>query len=264
MAHEISPWMRQDMKKGGNPAAPSVMEDKIYPRGTVGQMNPKVSAPTHALGNLVTGSMKKTPLHMADGGDVSEASDKAAGLEASKGESVGFFERLRMGNIDDPSSEAYARFGAGRGATERIKALPDDGSSEAAESRRFAAAAPAPAPKAEEAPKMTAVDFQRTDKDTTPVAMPAPRPARNAMRASASKPAAPAAPASPRASSASLSQRLGKEYADLENAAKRAEAMPEATLESKRMVRKLADDKRKAYEAAADAEKTGRSVVMKR
>ena len=50
-----------------------------------------------------------------------EVTDKAAGLEASNKEApVGFFERLRMGNIDDPSSEAYKRFGAGRGRAERI------------------------------------------------------------------------------------------------------------------------------------------------
>jgi hypothetical protein len=49
-----------------------------------------------------------------NGGDVD---DKRRGLEVSAGEKVGFFERLRMGNIDDPKSEAYKRFGAGRGAT---------------------------------------------------------------------------------------------------------------------------------------------------
>ena len=48
------------------------------------------------------------------GGDVEEK--KRKGLAASSGEKVGFLERLRMGNIDDPSSEAYRRFGAGRGA----------------------------------------------------------------------------------------------------------------------------------------------------
>jgi hypothetical protein len=63
------------------------------------------------------------------GGETDEAADKAAGLEASKGEDVGFFERLRMGNIDDPSSEAYRRFGAGRGRASRVpveeaKAIP--------------------------------------------------------------------------------------------------------------------------------------------
>lgn len=54
----------------------------------------------------------------AEGG-ISEAADKEAGLKASKGEKVGFLERLRMGNIDDERSEAYRRFGAGRGKAER-------------------------------------------------------------------------------------------------------------------------------------------------
>jgi hypothetical protein len=57
----------------------------------------------------------------AEGG-ISEAEDKAAGLKASEGEKVGFFERLRMGNIDQEGSEAYNRFGAGRGKAERSKA----------------------------------------------------------------------------------------------------------------------------------------------
>lgn len=46
-------------------------------------------------------------------------SDKERGLEASKDDKVGFFERLRMGNIDQEGSEAYNRFGAGRGKMER-------------------------------------------------------------------------------------------------------------------------------------------------
>jgi flagellar hook-associated protein FlgK len=50
-----------------------------------------------------------------------ESADKAAGLAASnKDKSMGFFERLRAGNIDDPSSEAYKRFGAGRGRADRV------------------------------------------------------------------------------------------------------------------------------------------------
>jgi len=66
----------------------------------------------------------------------SDAADKAAGLKASKGEDVGFFKRLMMGNIDKPGSEAYEKFGAGRGrvanipaAEERqaIKRQPDEG-----------------------------------------------------------------------------------------------------------------------------------------
>lgn len=39
---------------------------------------------------------------------------KQRGLELSKDDKVGFLERLKMGNIDDPRSEAYRRFGAGR------------------------------------------------------------------------------------------------------------------------------------------------------
>lgn len=48
--------------------------------------------------------------------DPAESEAKQRGLaESNKEAPVGFFERLRMGNIDDPNSEAYKRFGAGRG-----------------------------------------------------------------------------------------------------------------------------------------------------
>jgi hypothetical protein len=54
-----------------------------------------------------------------EGGDVEESKAKQRGLEMSNKEApVGFLERFRMGNIDDPSSEAYKRFGAGRGRSE--------------------------------------------------------------------------------------------------------------------------------------------------
>jgi hypothetical protein len=48
-----------------------------------------------------------------------EAADKEEGLKTSKGEKVGFLQRMRMGNIDDESSEAYRRFGAGRAKADR-------------------------------------------------------------------------------------------------------------------------------------------------
>ena len=76
--------------------------------------------------------MSKRGRHFDEGGEVQniprartaaedqESADKAAGLAASKGDSVGFFERMRMGNIDDPSSEAYRRLGAGRGRSNRV------------------------------------------------------------------------------------------------------------------------------------------------
>lgn len=53
-------------------------------------------------------------------------SDKDRGLEASKDDKVGFFERLRMGNIDDEGSEAYRRFGAGRGKSIQSPAPVED------------------------------------------------------------------------------------------------------------------------------------------
>jgi hypothetical protein len=62
---------------------------------------------------------KKKAKRYQEGG---EAEDKKRGLAASNKEgNVGFFERLRMGNIDDPKSEAYKRFGAGRGQAETTK-----------------------------------------------------------------------------------------------------------------------------------------------
>jgi hypothetical protein len=79
-------------------------------------------------------------------GGITEAEDKARGLKSSKDDKVSFFERLRMGNIDDEGSEAYRRFGAGRAKADR------DMESEAAamravdESRASAAASPAKEP----------------------------------------------------------------------------------------------------------------------
>jgi hypothetical protein len=90
-----------------------------------------------------------------DKGGIAEAEDKARGLEASKADKVGFFERLRMGNIDDEGSEAYNRFGAGRAKADR------DMASEAA--------------------AMRAVDASRASAAATPAAAPASMPERDAM-----------------------------------------------------------------------------------
>lgn len=62
--------------------------------------------------------------------DSGEEKLKQKGLEESKNERVGFLERLRMGNIDKPGSEAYEKFGAGRGraavaSKEREKSAED-------------------------------------------------------------------------------------------------------------------------------------------
>jgi hypothetical protein len=81
---------------------------------------------------------------------------KQRGLDASNKEApVGFFERLRMGNIDDPNSEAYKKFGAGRGRAEAVTAEtaaagPAAGSSSIRDPQQMAEqkAAPKAAPKA--------------------------------------------------------------------------------------------------------------------
>ena len=54
-----------------------------------------------------------------------EAADKAAGLAASNKEpSAGFLARLKAGNIDEPGSEAYEKYGAGRGKALRMASAP--------------------------------------------------------------------------------------------------------------------------------------------
>lgn len=117
---EIKDWQRQNMKKVGDCPAPFNHTDKVHVSGVTSSMHSKIAPPTHGMGGLVSAPVKvMAPLRMADGGDVSEARDKEEGLKASANEKVGFFERLRMGNIDDPKSEAYNRFGAGRAKADR-------------------------------------------------------------------------------------------------------------------------------------------------
>jgi hypothetical protein len=122
-------------------------------------------------------------------------SDKDRGLEASKDDKVGFFERLRMGNIDEEGSEAYNRFGAGRAKADR------DMESEAAAMRavdksRASTAAPA-APVAPAA--MPERDAMEEANAREPIPVPAgprvdqPRPGgKPRVNVQASKPSAPA------------------------------------------------------------------------
>jgi hypothetical protein len=71
-------------------------------------------------------------------------SDKDRGLEASKDDKVGFFERMRMGNIDEEGSEAYNRFGAGRGKAERTPVEDRVATPVVRESAAAATSAPTP------------------------------------------------------------------------------------------------------------------------
>ena len=115
-------------------------------------------------------------------------SDKDRGLEASKEDKVGFFERLRMGNIDEEGSEAYNRFGAGRGKAERTPV-------------ETMAATPAtrPTPSAQAAPDAAAMDEMEAANAREPIPVPAgpraeqPKPGgKPRVNVQAEKPAAPA------------------------------------------------------------------------
>ena len=64
--------------------------------------------------------MDKTKTWLKDKfNELTAGSSAAADMaDAPKGgEDVGLMERLKAGNIDDPKSEAYARWGKGKGAT---------------------------------------------------------------------------------------------------------------------------------------------------
>lgn len=154
----VPDWSRKDMKKTS------------YSKPQQG---------VRSMGSLFHGP--KGPVRLADGGDVSEEVLKQEGLKASSNEDVGFFARLKAGNIDEAGSEANMRFGSGRGNTERqVKAAQAEMDS------GMYAEPMKPIDPPEEPKKMTAADFQMTDKDTTPVPMPS-KPTRS--RSVASKPA---------------------------------------------------------------------------
>jgi hypothetical protein len=71
--------------------------------------------------------------------DPREAAAKKRGLDISNKEApVGFFERIKAGNIDQPGSEAYNRFGAGRGYAQNM-----DDENEAMRAANRAPSAPA-------------------------------------------------------------------------------------------------------------------------
>lgn len=241
-------WQRQNFSKGGKPEAPiQRMDAKVAGRSTT--MHSKIAKPTVA--------------YYADGGEVDESALKAEGQKQSAGESVGFFKRLAMGNIDQEGSEAYNQFGAGRAkASASAKAIGDEDeavrSSIAADRAK---AAPEPVKAEEPAEEKYGRDSVR---DVTPAKAEAPAPAPVKTAARVIKPApAKAAPAL-EAPKMSLAQSKGAEFSTLERIARDAEANSSVSATAKAAARANAERARKTYEAAADAEKTGRSVVFKR
>jgi len=99
----VPDWSRQDHKKSSGGKAPEGIK-----HGTSLFHSGKAPAPA-----------ARPKAFLADGGEVEEAALKAEGLKASEGEKVGFFDRLKAGNIDEAGSEANMKFGSGRGNTER-------------------------------------------------------------------------------------------------------------------------------------------------
>lgn len=107
----VPDWSRKDMKK----TSYTKPKEGVRSMGSLFHGQP---SPTRS---------EKSPLRLADGGDVSEETLKQEGLKASANEDVGFFARLKAGNIDEAGSEANMRFGSGRGNTERqVKAAQDE------------------------------------------------------------------------------------------------------------------------------------------
>jgi hypothetical protein len=95
MTGRVQDWNRQSMKKDGG------------------------SAPQQGVRSMGSLFHSNAPVMLADGGQADEAVMKQRGLDASNKEKpTGFFQRLREGNIDDPSSMAYKKYGAGRGRME--------------------------------------------------------------------------------------------------------------------------------------------------
>jgi hypothetical protein len=120
----IPDWQRQSAAKSSSPSGAGKEPTKFG----------VVSKPIFHGANQMSSNAKQSPFtrHYADGGDV----DKAEGLalsnadrEAGMAGKSGFaklkqglsdtFERLKAGNIDDRTSDAYWKYGAGRAETER-------------------------------------------------------------------------------------------------------------------------------------------------
>lgn len=185
-------------------------------------------------------------------GGMSEDEDKAAGLEASRDDKVGFLERLRMGNIDDSSSEAYKRFGAGRGRAARVP-VEDRAGTPVEEIRARETSAPAAS-----GPSMTISDAmmdrgraegmrtgsgdasvaESTGPRMKPVGVPAKTVTTSPMAVRSSSSAAPAKSASPKMQEQTYRRTSGATASDAASGDKTRYSPPRMTAE----MRKQAED----------------------
>ena len=124
------------------PPKPDPRDAEIFTEEKLRRSGGKMKEPPMGLDSKKHGGSIKARRY-SPGGEImdvepvneTEASDKAAGLKGSKGEDVGFFKRLMMGNIDKSGSEAYEKFGAGRG---RADAAREDANKSARNERESA------------------------------------------------------------------------------------------------------------------------------
>lgn len=187
-------WQRQNMKKTGASGPTTTPSRKDM--GSLFHSTPVAQNP----------SMTK-PMRLADGD--TEETYKQRGLEASKNDNVGFFERLRMGNIDQPGSEAYNRLGAGRAYADNMD-TEYEAMRSATRSPSTAASTPSPAPAAKDDTKYSDYgDSEPSSVTVTPTRAPAPVKAasRPAAKSSVSGPSSRASAPAPDESAAE-SRRL--------------------------------------------------------
>lgn len=232
-------WQNQSFAKAGNAGAPTPAgaPNKCYPSGTVGQLHSKIAVPTHGMGGLVLAEQARRGY--ADGGAVESDGEWARG--ENYGDGTTGDERVAMARSESapaPAVETATEAKVEQKVEEKAEAPKKESFKEAFARNRASGAK----------------TFEWNGKKfTTELA-----------ESKAAKPSTPAKAEAPKSSGMSLAQSKGNEYAQLERIAKAAESNPGVSAAAKAAARKNADAARATYEAASDAEKTGRSVVFKR
>ena len=208
-------WQRQSFSKNGGSSAPCQMNPKLMPQVS-GGLHSKIATPTQTMGGYVMGDPKPVAMY-ADGGEVEAL--KQEGLAASANDQpVSLWKRLTQGNIDDPKSEAYSAYGAGRGQAERNNKMLAEENEAIAKTTAKAQADSSPKPdmSANKYPDTEFGNLEKAQKDAAARASapaPAPKPV---AKVSAPKPAAPApvAESKPAESKSDTSKPAGKTFAE--------------------------------------------------
>ena len=179
-----------------------------------------------------------------------EAADKASGLaESNKEPSTGLWARLKAGNIDAPGSEAYERYGAGRGKALRAAKVPVE---DAVPSKVEATPVAMPTMGEDERPAATgmgAATVPAKPAVSVAVSKPVSKPVAAVpmqTRAAPPKPAAPVAAAPAKRPIPEVNEL--EEYENSKNAAKKATQKAEA--EKRQFTPPTEEETQKGMEAA--------------